>query len=248
MPKTPAPSEPSRNPFAGKTFAITGTLEKRSKDEAAMSIEVRGGKVTGTVSRKTDYLVAGDRAGAKLEAAGRSPTHSATRTSAEPPHAVASLSSRIAPENWKVTVLPLPKGFTLARALCFGGGGILGVAEARRRPARRCLWAEGRAEPIDDPAGFEPWGGGATQLAGRRMVDGKDRATVCERSGGRWALVDLHPPGYTSSVATACADGQQVGYGQPGGQAGNPVERALLWTGAAKGVVELRGPDPARQT
>ena len=161
---------------------------------------------------------------------------------------MASLSSRIAPENWKVTVLPLPKGFTLARALCFGGGGILGVAEARRRPARRCLWAEGRAQPIDDPAGFEPWGGGATQLAGRRMVDGKDRATVCERRGGRWALVDLHPPGYTSSVATACADGQQVGYGQPGGQAGNPVERALLWTGAAKGVVELRGPDPARQT
>ena len=142
---------------------------------------------------------------------------------------MASLSSRIAPENWKVTVLPLPKGFTLARALCFGGGGILGVAEARRRPARRCLWAEGRAEPIDDPAGFEPWGGGATQLAGRRMVDGKDRATVCERRGGRWARVDL-------------------GYGQPGGQAGNPVERALLWTGAAKGVVELRGPDPARQT
>src|SRR4029453_5147166 len=82
----------------------------------------------------------------------------------------------------------------------------------------------------------------------RRMVDGKDRATVCERRGDPWALVDLHPPGYTSSVATACADGQQVGYGQPGGQDGNPVERGLLWTGAAKGFVELRGPDPARQT
>ena len=69
MSMTPAPSEPPSNPFAGKTFTITGTLEKRSKDEAAMSIEVRGGKVAGTVSRKTDYLLAGDRAGAKLEAA-----------------------------------------------------------------------------------------------------------------------------------------------------------------------------------
>jgi DNA ligase (NAD+) len=69
MPKTPAPSEPPSNPFAGKTFAITGTLEKRSKDEAAMSIEVRGGKVTGTVSQKTDYVLAGDRAGAKLDTA-----------------------------------------------------------------------------------------------------------------------------------------------------------------------------------
>ena len=52
--------------FAGKTFVITGTLSTMSRNEAKEWIESRGGKVTGSVSKKTDYLVAGEAAGPKL--------------------------------------------------------------------------------------------------------------------------------------------------------------------------------------
>ena len=53
-------------PLAGKTFVLTGTLPTLTRDEAAALIEARGGKVTGSVSRKTDYVVAGEAAGTKL--------------------------------------------------------------------------------------------------------------------------------------------------------------------------------------
>jgi DNA ligase (NAD+) len=69
MPSKASPPPPRPNPFEGKTFVITGTLERRSKDEARMSIEARGGKVTGAPSKKTDYVVAGERAGSSLEKA-----------------------------------------------------------------------------------------------------------------------------------------------------------------------------------
>ena len=52
--------------FAGKTFVITGTLPTMSRNEAKEWIESRGGRVTGSVSKKTDYLVAGEAAGSKL--------------------------------------------------------------------------------------------------------------------------------------------------------------------------------------
>ena len=53
----------------GKTFVITGTLPTMSRDEAKSYIEAHGGKVSGSVSKKTNYLVAGDAAGSKLDKA-----------------------------------------------------------------------------------------------------------------------------------------------------------------------------------
>jgi DNA ligase (NAD+) len=53
-------------PLSGKTFVITGTLPDLSRDEAKDMIELAGGKVAGSVSKKTDYVVAGLEAGSKL--------------------------------------------------------------------------------------------------------------------------------------------------------------------------------------
>ena len=55
--------------IAGKTFVLTGTLPTLKRDEAQAMIEAAGGKVSGSVSKKTDYVVAGEAAGSKLEKA-----------------------------------------------------------------------------------------------------------------------------------------------------------------------------------
>ena len=55
--------------LAGKTFVLTGTLAKYTRDEAKKMIEDAGGKVSGSVSKKTDYVVAGSDAGSKLDKA-----------------------------------------------------------------------------------------------------------------------------------------------------------------------------------
>jgi len=59
-------AEPRGGAFAGKTVVLTGGLAKLSRDEAKAEIERRGGKVSGSVSRKTDLVVAGEEAGSKL--------------------------------------------------------------------------------------------------------------------------------------------------------------------------------------
>ena len=66
-PPVAAADKPS--PVRGKTFVLTGTLPVMTRDEAKALIQAAGGRVSGSVSRKTDYVVAGESPGSKLEKA-----------------------------------------------------------------------------------------------------------------------------------------------------------------------------------
>ena len=66
-----APQVPSAGPFSGKTFVITGTLPGLTRDAARALIEAAGGKVSGSVSKRTDFLVLGADPGSKLRDAER---------------------------------------------------------------------------------------------------------------------------------------------------------------------------------
>ena len=64
-----APQRTSTGPLAGLTLVLTGTLPTLTRDEAKAMIEAGGGKVAGSVSKKTSYVVAGEEAGSKLDRA-----------------------------------------------------------------------------------------------------------------------------------------------------------------------------------
>jgi len=64
-----AEAEPQGTVLAGKTFVLTGTMPNWTREEATMHIQAAGGKVSGSVSKKTAYLVAGEEAGSKLKKA-----------------------------------------------------------------------------------------------------------------------------------------------------------------------------------
>jgi len=67
--ETAAKAVDTANPAYGKTFVLTGTLPALKRDEAAQKIRDHGGKVSGSVSKKTDFVVAGEDAGSKLDKA-----------------------------------------------------------------------------------------------------------------------------------------------------------------------------------
>ena len=65
----PEPSIEPVGPLVGKTFVLTGTLSSMTREEATEALERQGAKVSGSVSKKTSYVVAGAEAGSKLEKA-----------------------------------------------------------------------------------------------------------------------------------------------------------------------------------
>jgi DNA ligase (NAD+) len=69
LPEERAPEPPADSAFAGKTVVLTGTLPEMSREEAKARIEALGGRVSASVSKKTDFVIAGDEAGSKLDKA-----------------------------------------------------------------------------------------------------------------------------------------------------------------------------------
>ena len=63
------PAENISDKFKGKTFVLTGTLQNMTRDEASEKIKLLGGKTSSSVSKHTSFVIAGEKAGSKLDKA-----------------------------------------------------------------------------------------------------------------------------------------------------------------------------------
>ena len=66
-----APTAPTRQPLNGESWVLTGTLEQMTRDQATQMLQALGARVSGSVSSKTKCVVAGEKAGSKLEKAAK---------------------------------------------------------------------------------------------------------------------------------------------------------------------------------
>jgi hypothetical protein len=159
-----------------------------------------------------------------------------------------TLKQRVDHTSITAVFLPLPKGKKRGRGVGFWGGHPVASLQGTGNAAPPFRWIDGKPQLVTflDVKNVHPAGTSASQLAGCWYTSKHDeRALVWTRTAeDSVSGVELHPEGWQKSVARACGDGQQVGYGYV--RFARDPSRALLWNGSRESVVELTGPDPAR--
>ena len=159
-----------------------------------------------------------------------------------------TITNRVDRASITARFLSLPKGKKRGRGVGFWGGDPVASVQSAGNSAPPFRWVAGKPQLVSflDVKNVFPSGASASQLAGCWYTPKHDeralvwtRVTETEVSGA-----ELHPEGWQKSVARACGDGQQVGYGYK-----NFVKdpsAALLWNGSRESLVVLTGPDATR--
>ena len=102
----PAAERVEAGPLTGKTLVVTGTLERFTRQEAEEAIRRAGGRASGSVSKKTDYLVAGAEAGSKLDKATKLGV--ADRSTRQPSRSCWAAAAERRQSGWPKSALALP--------------------------------------------------------------------------------------------------------------------------------------------